>query len=84
MSGTNGTVVYRIAVTDWSTRIRGVFQDVAEFLHEFVAVSAAFEDAGFDAAGAVGHLPLGDLGQQCQAVGDELLGHDATSRHIGP
>ena len=60
------------------------FQDVAGFLHELIAVAAAFEKAGFDAAGAVGHLALGDLGQQCQAVGGELLRRDAASRRIGP
>jgi hypothetical protein len=33
-------------------------------LHEFVAVAAAFEFSGFDAAGAIGDLATGDLSQQ--------------------
>ena len=36
-------------------------------MHEFVAVAASFEDAGFEAAGAVGDLAFGDLGEQAQA-----------------
>lgn len=34
-------------------------------------MAAAFEDAGFEAAGAVGDLAFGDLGEQAQA---ELCG----------
>ena len=53
-------------------------------LHEFVAVASAFEDAGFDAAGAVGDFALGDLGEQREAVVRELLGRDATACQVGP
>ena len=33
----------------------------AGLLHEFIAVSAAFEFSGFDAAGSVGDFAIGDL-----------------------
>ena len=59
-------------------------QDVAGLLHELVAVAAAFEDAGFDAAGTVGDLAFGNLGKQRETVVRELLGRDATARQISP
>ena len=43
-------------------------EDVSWFLHEWVAVSAASKDAGFEAAGAVGDFAGGDLFQQSQAM----------------
>lgn len=36
-------------------------QFVSRFLHEFVTVSSAFEDARFESTGAFGHLAGGDL-----------------------
>ena len=45
-------------------------------MHEFVAVAAAFEDAGFEAARAVGHLAGGDLLEQQAQVSLLGLGRD--------
>ena len=41
-------------------------------LHEFIAVSAAFEFSGFDAAGAVGDFAMGDLLEEQSAAGFEF------------
>lgn len=47
-------------------------EDVSGFLHEFVAVSAAFEDSGFEASWAVGDLAGGDLGQHLRTIAEEF------------
>ena len=52
-------------------------EDVTGLLHEFVAVTAAFEFSRFD---AVGDFALGDLLQQLAAVGFELSGRDVAAR----
>ena len=49
-------------------------QDISGFLHERVAVAAAFEDSRFKAAGAVGNFTGGDLGEKAQSVFAELIG----------
>ena len=39
-------------------------EDMTRLLHEWVAVSAASKDAGFEASGAVADLACGDASQQ--------------------
>ena len=80
----NGTVVCLTAATPLRWRIRVVFQDVPGFLHELVIVAAAFENAGFDAAGTVGDHALGDLGQQREAVVHDVLRRDPAARQASP
>ena len=41
-----------------------LLQLCSRFLHEWIAMSAAFENAGFEAAGAMGHFAAGDLLEQ--------------------
>jgi len=57
---------------------------VSWFLHEFVSVAAAFEDAGFKSSGSVGHFAGGDLleHQQEEFFQSRLL-HQA-ARHLHP
>ena len=47
---------------------------VSGFLHEFVAVAAAFEDAGFEAAGTVGDFAGGDLREHQQRDSGQVVG----------
>ena len=49
-------------------------QDGAGFLHEFVAVSAAFEHARFQTAGTVGDFALGDLGEHAATIALHTFG----------
>jgi hypothetical protein len=53
-------------------------------LHEFVSVAAAFENAGFDSAGAVGDFALGDLAEHGEAVVRDVFRCDATASQVGP
>lgn len=61
MSGTNGTVESQVDLGTAFTQFTSQF--VPEFLHEFVAVAAAFEDSRFEATGAVGNFAGGDLSE---------------------
>ena len=49
-------------------------QDGTWFLHEFVAVSAAFENAWFQTAGTVGDLALSDLGEHAATIALHTFG----------
>ena len=57
---------------------------MAGLCHELVAVAAAFESAGFDAAGTMRHFALGDPGQLRETVVDNVLLRDAAARQIRP
>jgi len=56
---TNGTVESQVYSGTAFTKFAAQF--VSGFLHELVAMAAAFENAGFEAAGAVGNFAGGDL-----------------------
>ena len=43
-------------------------QDGSWFLHQLVAVPAAFENSRFQAAGAIGDFAFGDLGKHLTAM----------------
>ena len=55
-------------------------QDTSGFLHERVAVAAAFEDSRFETAGAVGNFTGGDLAEKTQAVLTELIGGQCAAK----
>jgi hypothetical protein len=47
-------------------------ENVSGFGHEGIAVSAAFEDAGFDASGSMGDAATGDLCEHHTAAGFDV------------
>ena len=47
-------------------------EDLAGFLQECVAVAAAFDDAGFEAMGAVGDMAVRKVLQKPEALGGAL------------
>lgn len=51
------------AVQEWC------FEYGARFLHQFVAVASAFEDARLDTARSVGDFTVGDLREQSSTMG---------------
>lgn len=59
-------------------------QLVSRLLHQFVAVAAAFEDAGLQAAGAVADFAVGDLLEHLQHIGFQFLGSDQATRQLHP
>ena len=71
---------------EWHCRVSKVFvggrlcvlqfgsQDGARFLHEFVAMSAAFDNTGFQPAGTVGDLALGDLREHAATIALHKIG----------